>query len=64
MTMRMPSRSLSSRRSEMPSMRFSRTSSAIFLSSSALLTWYGISVTTIMLAVALAHGLDGGSARA
>ena len=38
MTMRMPSRSDSSRRSEMPSMRFSRTSSAIFSISVALLT--------------------------
>ena len=46
-TMRMPSRSLSSRRSLMPSMRFSLTSSTIFLSSSALLTWYGSSVMTI-----------------
>ena len=46
-TMRMPSRSDSSRRSAMPSITLSRASSAIFLSSRALLTWYGISVTTI-----------------
>ncbi len=39
MTMRMPSRSDSSRRSEMPSSRFSRTSSAIFSMSVALFTW-------------------------
>ncbi len=46
-TIRMPSRSDSSRRSEMPSIVFSRTSSAMFSSSRFLLTWYGISVTTI-----------------
>ena len=45
--MRMPSRSDSSRRSAMPSIVFSRTSSAIFSMSRALFTWYGISVTTI-----------------
>ena len=39
MTMRMPSRSDSSRMSAMPSMRLSRTSSAIFSISLALLTW-------------------------
>ena len=49
MTTRMPSRSDSSRMSAMPSMRFSRTSSAIFSISLALLTWYGISVATIEL---------------
>ncbi len=38
MTMRMPSRSDSSRRSEMPSTRFSRTSSAIRSISVALFT--------------------------
>ncbi len=38
MTMRIPSRSLSSRMSEMPSILFSRTSSAIFSMSLALLT--------------------------
>ena len=47
MTMRMPSRSDSSRRSEMPSIVLSRTRSAIFSISRALLTWYGISDTTI-----------------
>ena len=31
----------------MPSIRFSRTSSAIFSISVALFTWYGISVTMI-----------------
>ncbi len=31
----------------MPSMRFSRTSSAIFSISRALFTWYGISLTMI-----------------
>ncbi len=39
--MRMPSRSDSSRRSAMPSMRLSLTSSAIFSRSDALFTWYG-----------------------
>ena len=38
MTTRMPSRSISSRRSEMPSTRFSRTSSAMRSISVALLT--------------------------
>ena len=38
----------------MPSTTLSRTSSAIFLSSLALLTWYGISVTTIALRSLLA----------
>ena len=47
MTTRMPSRSDSSRRSEMPSMRLSRTSSAIFSSRRALFVMYGTSVTTI-----------------
>ena len=47
MTMRMPSRSLSSRMSLMPSSRLSCTSSAIFATSMALLTMYGISVTTM-----------------
>ena len=37
----------------MPSIVFSRTSSAIFSISRALLTWYGISVTTIDCLVAL-----------
>ena len=45
--MRIPSRSDSSRRSAMPSIRLSLTSSAIFSSRLALLTWYGSSVTTI-----------------
>jgi hypothetical protein len=39
MTTRMPSRSLSSRISEMPSICFSRTSSAMRSSSVALFTW-------------------------
>ena len=39
MTMRMPSRLDSSQMSEMPSMRFSRTCSAIFSISTRLLTW-------------------------
>ncbi|OQA08860.1 MAG: hypothetical protein BWY66_00817 [bacterium ADurb.Bin374] len=39
MTMRMPSRSDSSRRSVMPSIFLSRTRSAICLTSFALLTW-------------------------
>ncbi len=47
MTMRMPSRSDSSRSAVMPSTCFSRCSSAIFSISGALLTMYGISVTTI-----------------
>ena len=38
-TIRMPSRSLSSRRSEMPSIFFSCTNSAIFSSRVALFTW-------------------------
>ena len=42
-TTRMPERSDSSRMSEIPSMRFSRTSSAIFSIIVALFTWYGIS---------------------
>ena len=46
-TTRMPSRSDSSRRSEIPSSFLSRTSSAICSTSRALLTWYGSSVTTI-----------------
>ena len=49
MTMRMPSRSDSSRRSVIPSMRFVFTSSAIFWMSVALLTRYGSSVTMIRL---------------
>ncbi len=49
MTIRIPSRSDSSRRSAIPSIRLSRTSSAIFSISLALLTWYGISVATIDL---------------
>ena len=48
-TMRMPSRSDSSRTSEMPSILFSRTSSAIFSINLALLTWYGISLATMDL---------------
>ncbi len=47
MTTRIPSRSLSSLRSEIPSIFFSLTSSAIFSTSLALFTWYGISVTTM-----------------
>ena len=47
MTIRMPDRSDSSRKSAIPSIVFSRASSAIFSSSRALLIWYGISVTTI-----------------
>ena len=47
MTMRMPSRSDSSRMSEMPSIVFSRTRSAMRSISLALLTWYGISEMTI-----------------
>jgi hypothetical protein len=39
MTMRIPSRSLSSRTSEMPSIRFSFMHSAIFATSRALFTW-------------------------
>ena len=46
-TMRIPWRSDSSRRSEMPSMRLLRTMSAMRSMSVALLTWYGSSVTTI-----------------
>ena len=53
MTMRMPSRSDSSRRSEMPSIRLSLTSSAIFSIRRALFVMYGISVTTICCLVAL-----------
>ena len=45
--MRMPSRSDSSRRSAIPSMRLSFTRSAIFSSRVALFTWYGSSVTMI-----------------
>ena len=48
MTIRMPSRLDSSRRSLIPSSRFSRTRSAICSTSFALFTWYGISVTTIV----------------
>ena len=47
MTTRIPSRSLSSRRSLIPSSFLSRTSSAMLFTSVALFTWYGISVTTI-----------------
>ena len=47
MTMRMPSRSLSSRRSLMPSMVPARTRPAIFSISAALFTWYGSSLTMI-----------------
>ncbi len=46
-TIRIPSRPLSSRRSAMPSIFRSRTRSAIFSTSVALFTWYGSSVTTI-----------------
>ncbi len=53
MTMRMPSRSDSSRRSEMPATFPSRTRSAIFSSSDVLLTWNGISVTTRLIRPAL-----------
>ena len=45
MTMRMPSLSDSSRRSEMPSSFLSLTRSAMFSMSLALLTMYGSSVT-------------------
>ncbi len=45
-TIRIPSRSDSSRRSAMPSIFLSRTAWAIFSISVDLLTWYGISVTT------------------
>ena len=45
--MRIPSLSDSSRRSEMPSSFLSRTSSAMSLTSFALLTWYGSSLMTI-----------------
>ena len=54
MTMRMPWRSDSSRRSAMPSMRLARTRSAIFSTSVALFTWYGSSVTMIWLRLPLA----------
>ena len=47
MTRRMPSLSDSSRSAEIPSIRFSLTSSAIFSISRALLTWYGSSLTTM-----------------
>jgi hypothetical protein len=46
-TMRIPSRLVSFRRSLIPSIFLSRTSSAMFSISRALFTWYGISVTTI-----------------
>src|SRR5438105_4632497 len=46
-TMRMPSRSDSSRRSLMPSIFLSRARSAMFFTRFDLLTMYGISVTTI-----------------
>ena len=46
-TMCIPLRSDSSRRSDIPSILLSFTSSAIFSISLALFTWYGISVTTI-----------------
>ena len=49
MTMRIPWRSDSSRRSVIPSTRFSFTSSAIFSISLALFTRYGSSVTTMRL---------------
>ncbi len=45
--MRIPSRSDSSRRSPIPSIRLSLTRSAIFSSRLALFTWYGSSVTMI-----------------
>ena len=47
MTIRMPSRSDSSRTSEMPSIRFSRTISTIRSIRVCLLTWNGSSVTTM-----------------
>ena len=47
MTTRIPLRSVSSRRSEMPSRRLSFTCSAMFLMSWRLFTWYGSSVTTM-----------------
>ena len=46
-TIRMPDRSDSSRKSEMPSIFFSLTSSAIRSMSRALFTWYGIASTMI-----------------
>ena len=46
-TMRMPSRSLSSRMSEMPSIFLSLTSAEACSIRRDLLTWYGISVTMI-----------------
>ena len=46
-TIRIPSRSLSSRRSVTPSIRFDLTSNAIDSTRAALLTMYGISVITI-----------------
>ena len=48
-TILIPSLSDSSRKSEIPLILSSLTSSAIFLINSALFTWYGISVTTIAL---------------
>ena len=48
-TILIPSRSDSSRISVIPSTTLPRTSSAIFSISLALLSWYGISVTTIAL---------------
>ena len=48
-TIRMPSRSDSSRRSEMPAIFPARTISAIFSSSDVLFTWKGISVTTRLM---------------
>ena len=44
-TIRIPWRSDSSRKSEIPSIRFARTRSAIRSKRLALLTWYGSSVT-------------------
>ena len=46
-TMRIPSRSDSSRMSEIPSIRLSRTSAAISSMSCVLFTWYGSSVMMI-----------------
>src|SRR2546428_80042 len=69
----MPWRSDSSRMSEMPSSRLSRTRSAIRSISVALLTWYGSSVTTIASRLprrssvggpAIAPGPDRGEGRA
>ena len=58
MTMRMPWRSDSSRRSLMPTIFRSFTRSAIFSTSVALFTWYGSSVTMICSRLPSRHLLD------